>query len=413
MKSSSRRKGEGVLNEQLRMMQEHFLLQLIRGPWSPVKEIKERLVQLELTALAEERGILRCTAVQLNLPAGSRAWREARIKPLLLAYQKLCRETAYTLKGVYPIPDDINGSMMYFVLLSRGETEEKKRIEQLWEALIRNLAGTLKLEINVGIGGCGRKLKRLKNSYSSALIACTFSHFYRKEEMTEDRMHKLMHSFTTTMERELECCIESPNPSAFSRRLDTLYNPEPEASWFESAFLSLRILLLLSSAAGKYESGGSSLQKYLWNSQSSIVACSSREMFKVQIDGLAQLVMEQVKLVRLSQGRTAAEAIRKYINQYYCSRLTPASLEENYGIAENHLSQWFKEHVGISVNGYITKLRMAQAEQLLKGGGLKITEIARILGYSEPATFISSFKKYSGICPKQFRERQQIKARKI
>ncbi|MNC47164.1 HTH-type transcriptional activator RhaS [compost metagenome] len=65
----------------------------------------------------------------------------------------------------------------------------------------------------------------------------------------------------------------------------------------------------------------------------------------------------------------------------------------------------FKQHTGIAFKDYVTKLRMAMAEQLLQENELKASDIARLVGYSGFSSFSTAFKKYSGKSPKDYRER--------
>ncbi|MNI64766.1 HTH-type transcriptional activator Btr [compost metagenome] len=78
-----------------------------------------------------------------------------------------------------------------------------------------------------------------------------------------------------------------------------------------------------------------------------------------------------------------------------------------FGIEESELSRQFKRHVGIPLTDYVTKIRMAKAEQLLQDDSLKLTDLALMAGYSSPSHFVAAFKKYSGVSPKDYRARLQ------
>ena len=60
---------------------------------------------------------------------------------------------------------------------------------------------------------------------------------------------------------------------------------------------------------------------------------------------------------------------------------------------------------GQTLNQYITEYRMEKAKQLLKDARFKITDISSRVGYSDGNYFGKSFKKYSGLSPSEYRER--------
>ena len=63
----------------------------------------------------------------------------------------------------------------------------------------------------------------------------------------------------------------------------------------------------------------------------------------------------------------------------------------------------FSKTKGISFNKYLIKVRMEKAKELLKFTNEKIVTIAMQCGYKEVYYFSHSFKKYSGMSPKEFR----------
>jgi AraC-like DNA-binding protein len=63
--------------------------------------------------------------------------------------------------------------------------------------------------------------------------------------------------------------------------------------------------------------------------------------------------------------------------------------------------------VGLSYNQLLDQVRKEAAERHLTDSALSITEIAYLLGYSEPAAFNSAFKRWYDETPQGFRQRQR------
>ena len=56
------------------------------------------------------------------------------------------------------------------------------------------------------------------------------------------------------------------------------------------------------------------------------------------------------------------------------------------------------------------EVRQTLAEELLLSAHMKLSEIAGRLGYTEPAAFISAFKRWKGMSPTAYREMRRAGA---
>ena len=59
----------------------------------------------------------------------------------------------------------------------------------------------------------------------------------------------------------------------------------------------------------------------------------------------------------------------------------------------------------MTVNGYVTGLRMQKARELLESTDVSVTEVASETGYYDYNYFIRVFRKSFGISPLQYRKR--------
>lgn len=72
--------------------------------------------------------------------------------------------------------------------------------------------------------------------------------------------------------------------------------------------------------------------------------------------------------------------------------------------SKSMVSHVFKKRSGISINNYITNLRMKKAEDLLKTSNLNITDVAYSCGYTDSNYFVYVFGKRHGISPLKYRK---------
>lgn len=68
-----------------------------------------------------------------------------------------------------------------------------------------------------------------------------------------------------------------------------------------------------------------------------------------------------------------------------------------------YLSRMFKNIKGVTLSDYITERKMNRAKELLKNPDVRVQTIGERMGYSSPANFIRSFKKYFGVTPNEYR----------
>ena len=77
---------------------------------------------------------------------------------------------------------------------------------------------------------------------------------------------------------------------------------------------------------------------------------------------------------------------------------------DELGISVSYMSLLFKKEKETTFVKYLTSVRMEKAKEILKLTGDKIIDIAGQCGYNEVYYFSHSFKKYTGMSPKKYRE---------
>lgn len=121
---------------------------------------------------------------------------------------------------------------------------------------------------------------------------------------------------------------------------------------------------------------------------------------------LTSLILLIYRVVSTSQ-KTAStplsEKIREYIDANYVKNLSLSSIARDLYISRDYVSHSFKNDVGISPINYLINLRIEQAKKLLLYTDKPLAEIAPLVGYENPSHFTQTFKKLTGMSPRQFR----------
>ncbi|MBD6619067.1 helix-turn-helix transcriptional regulator [Komarekiella sp. 'clone 1'] len=120
---------------------------------------------------------------------------------------------------------------------------------------------------------------------------------------------------------------------------------------------------------------------------------------------LAPILSAQNKLQPSPRLKPDTIARIHYAKEILLSRLeNPPSLLELsqiVGVSDRTLRRGFKEMFGTTVFGYLSNIRMEQAEQLLREGKLSVAEVANLSGYSQQGHFAAAFKRKFGITPRE------------
>ena len=74
----------------------------------------------------------------------------------------------------------------------------------------------------------------------------------------------------------------------------------------------------------------------------------------------------------------------------------------------NYLGQVFKRETGKPYTQYITELRIDRAKSLLLSGDMSISDISNALGFNDYFYFLKTFKRVTGVTPKQYRQEQSL-----
>ena len=91
--------------------------------------------------------------------------------------------------------------------------------------------------------------------------------------------------------------------------------------------------------------------------------------------------------------------ISEYISNNFEQEITLEKLGQRFAISESYLSRKFKSVSGMGLNEYVTYVRIANAERMLKETMMSVTEIAEKCGFNGSNYFSSVFKRTKGITP--------------
>lgn len=96
--------------------------------------------------------------------------------------------------------------------------------------------------------------------------------------------------------------------------------------------------------------------------------------------------------------------IKEYIDTHYAEEISLQSMSDDLNISQYYLAHVFKDMTGYSPIQYITRRRVGEAQSLLLTTSYTVTQIAAMVGYSNPSHFNQHFTRYVGVTPRSYRK---------
>ena len=102
--------------------------------------------------------------------------------------------------------------------------------------------------------------------------------------------------------------------------------------------------------------------------------------------------------------RTALyEEVAAIVEAEYASDLSLEGLARRVASSRRQLQRAFAEIGRTSFRDHLTRVRMRRAAEMLAGGHLSVREVARRVGYRQPAQFAKAFRRHFGTAPSEYR----------
>ncbi len=100
-----------------------------------------------------------------------------------------------------------------------------------------------------------------------------------------------------------------------------------------------------------------------------------------------------------------SKRVRQYLLEHLADKqLSLDSVADHFCINPCYLTVVFKKHYKQNVYNYLIKLRMERAAELLHTTELRIYEIAEAVGYKGSQYFTTSFRRFYGMTPTEYRK---------
>lgn len=121
------------------------------------------------------------------------------------------------------------------------------------------------------------------------------------------------------------------------------------------------------------------------------------------IHALIKKAMDHVHSRKTNRSVKVIEEIKAYISEHYGNEeLRIEDIARSVHMNYNHLCFVFKKETTLTINDYLTEIRIIKAKELFDRGERVIQNVANRVGYADANYFSKCFKKYMGITPSKY-----------
>jgi AraC family transcriptional regulator of adaptative response / methylphosphotriester-DNA alkyltransferase methyltransferase len=88
----------------------------------------------------------------------------------------------------------------------------------------------------------------------------------------------------------------------------------------------------------------------------------------------------------------------------FASDLVLDEVARRIASSRRQLQRVYAEIGGLTFREHLTRVRMERAADLLAADSLPVREVARRVGYRQPAQFAKAFRRHRGVAPSEYRD---------
>ncbi len=96
------------------------------------------------------------------------------------------------------------------------------------------------------------------------------------------------------------------------------------------------------------------------------------------------------------------------VRSEYGSDLALDDVAHRVASSRRQLQRAYSEIGRTTFREHLTGVRMERAAELLAHSGLTVRDVARLVGYRQPAQFAKAFRRHHGVAPSDYRARRRV-----
>lgn len=397
-----------LISESMPLLRDKFFQQLIAGPDDEDSRLAEQLAFLELDLpINGTYGVL---VIDLDDQAAlmSTAHEHDRQISVFLILS-ICRQLLAEQGKGYVFE---SGNGEYIGIIPLGNAENNGVLESLARRIISDVMVKTALSVTVGVSPVAFGLNQVGQACREARKAVGRKLYIGKGQVImADQADALPAAFylpDPAVFNTIAAAVEAADLDLFSTVFHEAIGKvvQKQASLINVNIVCTQIFFVILDAAMQLDPV---VGKKIWRSEAHL--CHNLFMnetiddFKESIFSLFSQVCTQLNGQDDNKQGYVVQKIKTILNQRYRENLTIQELADAVYLTHTYLCIVFKKETGLTINDYLTAVRMEKAKELLLDPQNKIYTVCNEVGYADPSYFSKLFKRYHGISPVKYRNK--------
>jgi two-component system response regulator YesN len=402
------------LHQSMPLLREKFLIQLIRDSHWDRSALEKRVEFLDLELPYQS---LYCSLIiSIDNPRTVfESISEKETELISFSILNICQELIDVSLTGYVI-EHVRGEFVLIIALPANDGVEAiyPVVTELKSSLSGFLRRFITISMTIGIGSVVERLSELSESYVMALEAIEQKLYLGKDQIiTFDMMASNKSIDFRSINEKVEALLsllKTANTGIIFRHVDELFEDLVSNRGFnhkDCQRICMQVLLNIAQFLSEF-----GIRSDLLSQQESEVweHISKIETLDDMSRGLKSYIAVVCASVEERKEKKTSEVVQDIIlivEEGYSSNLMIADIASKVYLSQTYICLLFKQETGMTINEYITKVRMEKSKELLTKTNVKLADICFSIGYTEPSYFSKQFRKYAGMNPSEYRELYQ------
>jgi two-component system response regulator YesN len=221
----------------------------------------------------------------------------------------------------------------------------------------------------------------------------------------EKRVSTLVYPVET--EKELIAFVQSGNKPQATKILNNLLSAVFSMADGNMDTIRVKIFELIAFLSRAAVDAGAPLQEVNKTTKSSFEICEDQTDFErlcflttQAMEGFIDTVYQNRKRKQTSEHLTRAI---DFIMRNFAEELTLSGVADAVYVSEYYLSHLFRKEMDVTFSDYVSKVRIDKAREFLRNmTSAQIQEISERCGFNDSNNFAKTFKKFTGLTPKEY-----------
>lgn len=130
---------------------------------------------------------------------------------------------------------------------------------------------------------------------------------------------------------------------------------------------------------------------------------TTMEELKKDVTDLCIFLGQYIDSITKSNSKDIILEMKQYISKNYNKDINLKIIGKHLFVNPVYIGRRFKQVTGMQFNEYLHEIRIGEAKKLLRKTNMKISDIARSVGYNNTEYFTSKFKSFTSFSPSEFK----------